>query len=418
MKKLISLLLTVFFTFSFVSAFAEPFSDIDGHWAGSEILKAYESKTINGDTDGRFRPDDDISRAEFMKMVTVLLAEKLGAEIPENEASKHWADKYYSFAVSAYLPTNRDASYDGICPGVMSLEDLDIPVRRWEMAYILSSAFENVFGLYEEGELETEISDLETVESYDETVSGAIKSIISLKLANGDQNGCFNPQSTGTRAEAVVLINRAADLIDDIIEYYTKLQEQQEELYKNMEEALEESNVAYTKIPSGHPVVEFTMSDGRKFEVTLYPEYAPQTCANFLSLVRSKFYDGLTFHRIVENFMAQGGDPNGDGTGGAEGTIFGEFSDNGFEQNTLSHERGVVSMARSSLPNSASSQFFICYADASFLDGQYAAFGKVTKGMDVVDDFLKVERALNEMGEEASPVTPIKIGKAIVKKNK
>ena len=114
--------------------------------------------------------------------------------------------------------------------------------------------------------------------------------------------------------------------------------------------------------------------------------------------------------------MAQGGDPNGDGTGGSEGTIFGEFAANGFEQNTLLHEKGVVSMARSSLPDSASSQFFICYETLEHLDGQYAAFGKITKGFDVVEDFLKVERQANSMGEIASPVTPVKIGKAVVKK--
>ena len=156
------------------------------------------------------------------------------------------------------------------------------------------------------------------------------------------------------------------------------------------------------------------MSDGQKFQVTLYPEYAPQTCANFLALVNAKFYDGLTFHRIIDGFMAQGGDPNGDGTGGAENTIVGEFASNGFEKNTLKHEKGTVSMARSSFADSASSQFFICYADASYLDGEYAAFGKVTKGMDTVDSFLKTERTANAIGELATPVTPIKIVSATV----
>lgn len=134
-------------------------------------------------------------------------------------------------------------------------------------------------------------------------------------------------------------------------------------------------------------------SGDNSFVITLYPDVAPITCENFEKLVKDGFYDGLKFHRVVEDFMAQGGDPKGDGTGGSTDTIKGEFSQNGVE-NTLSHTRGVVSMARSNDPDSASSQFFICYGDESFLDGQYAAFGKVTEGMDVVDSFVKVERSM------------------------
>lgn len=149
------------------------------------------------------------------------------------------------------------------------------------------------------------------------------------------------------------------------------------------------------------------------FVITLRPDAAPITCENFESLVNEGFYDGLTFHRVVDGFMAQGGDPNGDGTGGSPKTIKGEFAQNGVENN-LSHQKGVVSMARSQMPDSASSQFFICYDDCSFLDGQYAAFGEVTEGMDVVDSFLKVERTANSMGEIAVPVTPITIAKAVM----
>lgn len=128
--------------------------------------------------------------------------------------------------------------------------------------------------------------------------------------------------------------------------------------------------------------------------------------------MKEKFYDGLTFHRVVDGFMAQGGDPNGDGTGGSKETIKGEFSANGVE-NSLSHTRGVVSMARANDMDSASSQFFICYSDKdTFLDGQYAAFGMVTEGMDVVDDFLKVERTTGSDNAQSKPVTPITIVKA------
>ena len=156
--------------------------------------------------------------------------------------------------------------------------------------------------------------------------------------------------------------------------------------------------------PSVPQKVLVTMENGKTFTIETAPQYAPETVKNFLTLVDSGFYNGLTFHRIIDGFMAQGGDPNGDGTGGSEKTIKGEFSANGFRQNTLTHERGVVSMARSSAPDSASSQFFICYESAPHLDGNYAAFGRVIAGMDTVDDFLKTPRDNND-----KPHTPIVI---------
>lgn len=155
-----------------------------------------------------------------------------------------------------------------------------------------------------------------------------------------------------------------------------------------------------------------TMDNGAQFTIELYPEYAPETVANFENLVKEGFYNGLTFHRVVAGFMAQGGDPKGNGTGGSEKTIHGEFASNGFTQNTLSHTRGVISMARSMMKNSASSQFFICYTDAcAQLDGDYAAFGKVIEGMEVVDDFNRVPKKYNAMGEAAVPSVPIVIEK-------
>ena len=156
------------------------------------------------------------------------------------------------------------------------------------------------------------------------------------------------------------------------------------------------------------------MENGEEFTLELYPEYAPQTVQNFVDLVTDGFYDGVGFHRVVDGFMAQGGDPEGTGMGGSGVQIPGEFAANGFSQNTLSHTRGVISMARSQDPDSASSQFFICYDDASFLDGQYAAFGKVIEGMETVDGFLDVQRSYNAMGEEASPVEPIVMKKVTI----
>lgn len=152
------------------------------------------------------------------------------------------------------------------------------------------------------------------------------------------------------------------------------------------------------------------MENGGEFVIELHPEHAPITVANFEKLVKSGFYDGITFHRVIDGFMAQGGDPEGTGCGGSDENIKGEFAANGVN-NKLSHTRGVVSMARSQNPNSASSQFFICYDDCKFLDGQYAAFGVVTEGMETVDGFLKTERRMS-MGERSAPVTPIRIKKA------
>ena len=136
-------------------------------------------------------------------------------------------------------------------------------------------------------------------------------------------------------------------------------------------------------------MVLIEMEGGGKIEIELYPEYAPKTCANFEKLVKEGFYDGLIFHRVISGFMIQGGDPLGNGMGGADENIVGEFKMNGYK-NDLKHTRGVISMARAYDPNSASSQFFIMHADAPYLDGQYAAFGKVVSGMEVVDEIAAV----------------------------
>ena len=136
-------------------------------------------------------------------------------------------------------------------------------------------------------------------------------------------------------------------------------------------------------------MVKIEMENGGVITLELYPDKAPKTVANFEKLVKDGFYDGLIFHRVISGFMIQGGDPTGTGMGGSEEEIPGEFAANGFE-NPVSHVRGVISMARTNDPNSASSQFFIMHKDGTFLDGQYAAFGKVVKGMEVVDRIAAV----------------------------
>ena len=152
---------------------------------------------------------------------------------------------------------------------------------------------------------------------------------------------------------------------------------------------------------------KFEMADGSVFVVELYPEYAPKTVENFKMLVTEGFYDGLTFHRIYKGFMIQGGDPKGDGTGFSDQRITGEFSANGFTQNTLKHERGVISMARGNNPDSASCQFFIMHADAAHLDGNYAAFGRVVEGMGVIDAIAETEVTYQPYSmEKSKPLDP------------
>ena len=154
---------------------------------------------------------------------------------------------------------------------------------------------------------------------------------------------------------------------------------------------------------SDKPVIEITMENGGKIAIELDPEAAPVTVANFLKLVDENYYDGLTFHRIIPNFMIQGGCPDGTGMGGPDEKIKGEFSSNGWD-NPISHKRGVISMARSGDPNSAGSQFFITNTGAEFLDGDYAAFGHVISGMEVVDEISAVATGAND-----KPNTPVVI---------
>ncbi len=142
-------------------------------------------------------------------------------------------------------------------------------------------------------------------------------------------------------------------------------------------------------------MVIIEMENGKTIHIELMPDAAPITVKNFTDLVKEGFYDGLTFHRIIPGFMIQGGDPQGNGMGGAKNKIKGEFSQNGVN-NPLRHTRGVISMARAYDPNSASSQFFIMHADAPHLDGAYAAFGKVTSGMDTVDEIAAIPTDYND----------------------
>ena len=158
--------------------------------------------------------------------------------------------------------------------------------------------------------------------------------------------------------------------------------------------------------------VQFEMTNGATFVVELYPQYAPETVANFQSLVANGFYNGLTFHRLYEGFMIQGGCPNGNGTGSTD-PIVGEFSSNGFTQNTLKHERGVISMARRNDPNSGSCQFFIMHDKNAGLDGKYAAFGKVVAGMDTIDYLATLPVTRQDLSSEISKPVEAPVMKSV-----
>ncbi|SER34840.1 peptidyl-prolyl cis-trans isomerase B (cyclophilin B) [Gracilibacillus ureilyticus] len=156
------------------------------------------------------------------------------------------------------------------------------------------------------------------------------------------------------------------------------------------------------------PVVTMKMENGEEIVMELYPEFAPETVENFIQLVSEGFYDGLIFHRVIPGFMIQGGDPEGNGLGGSDNTITGEFESNGFE-NPLLHKEGVISMARSQDPDSASSQFFIMVEDSPHLDGDYAAFGQVISGMDTVHEIANVKRDRNDKPEKDQVISEMTV---------
>lgn len=166
-----------------------------------------------------------------------------------------------------------------------------------------------------------------------------------------------------------------------------------------------EEPVAKKVVPdpeASHPIVTIEMDSGKTIKLELYPEVAPNTVNNFISLVKKGFYDGVIFHRVIPGFMIQGGDPDGTGAGGPGYSIAGEFTSNGF-QNDLEHTRGVLSMARTGEPDSAGSQFFIMHADYPSLDTQYAAFGKVIEGIEVVDEIATLPTGANDRPNEPLP---------------
>ena len=220
--------------------------------------------------------------------------------------------------------------------------------------------------------------------------------------------GCGSEKKTEEKeAAGEVQGNELSDGSDDSAQEEMKAEESASE-EKTPEDSLKAEGVMLdvSKTLSGTHHAEMILKDYGTIKMELDADTAPLTVTNFVKLVQEDFYDGLTFHRIVNDFMMQGGDPEGNGTGGAEETIKGEFSNNGVE-NEISHTKGVISMARSTDYDSASSQFFIVQADSTFLDGDYAAFGHVTEGMDIVDEICKNAKPINSGGLIDAPEQPV-----------
>lgn len=217
--------------------------------------------------------------------------------------------------------------------------------------------------------------------------------------------GCGSEKKTEETKEETTESIKGNELSDGSEE--EEAQETKEETSEETDASKEESvTLDVSKTLSGIHHAELILKDYGTIEMELDADTAPLTVTNFVKLVQEDFYDGLTFHRIVDGFMMQGGDPEGNGTGGAEETVKGEFSNNGVE-NDISHTRGVISMARSSDYDSASSQFFIVQADSTYLDGDYAAFGHVTEGMDIVDEICKNAKPINSGGLIDTPEQPV-----------
>lgn len=203
--------------------------------------------------------------------------------------------------------------------------------------------------------------------------------VVSSGLSNGDNGEATGTKTTGTKTTGTEATGT---------------------------EAAENETSGYVTDINADWYADIEIENYGTIKVGLDSSYAPETVANFVSLAQSGFYDGLTFHRIMDGFMMQGGDPEGNGTGGSDKTIYGEFTANGSDNN-LSHVRGAISMARSQAYDSASSQFFIVHEDSTFLDGQYAAFGYVTEGMEIVDEICSTAEPTDSNGSIAAENQPV-----------
>ena len=390
MKKFVAFIVALVMLCS-VTAYAHPFTDVRGHWAEAQLDIAYNNGMINGDPDGRFRPDDNISRAEYLKMLTAVTAKWLG--IPDSEINRfadgsHWASKYYNFALHQgwiinYSYDTGDPEYEAyvnavkvgdILPGNMNTDNFDIPIERWELAYMASRFAHSLCGVAMSKKANTGFADYNKVmNTFPETVTMHITCSYGAGIMTGDPSGNLNATDNGTRAEAAVMVNRYINMIDS--EY----------------KKIPETNVTYDKIPEGHPVAVITFSDDRSIELELYPEYAPQTVAHFVAMAKNGVYNE-EFDVIGVNgaeHSSIGSICSISSPKTVNATVYGEFSQNGFAQNTLPHVKGTAVMDYMWNYNDGSLDFRILAEDMTEKNGSAAAFGKVVKGMDIIDELVK-----------------------------
>ncbi len=356
MKKIILILSALLLTA--VTSYAD-FSDMEKHmWANDAVNELAEKGIINGVSETEFMPGGNVTYEQLAK----LLATSFELKVPEIPDGGRWSDGYIEATRKYFMFTNE--------------YDYDTPLQRVEVVSAIGKLYAEGSGL---SAVYTEpFNDAELLETVPEIEPEYILTAKTVGITTGDTEGNFRPFDNVTRAECAVLFQRLINL------------------------KTEDIKMEHTK-------VLITMDNGDTIKVELMPEYAPETVANFVSLVKEGFYDGLTFHRVISGFMIQGGDPLGNGMGGSDKKIKGEFASNGFVQNTLKHERGVISMARSQMPDSASSQFFIMHEDAPYLDGQYAAFGKVIEGIEAVD---RIAAEKTDMMDK--PLTPVVIESIVI----
>lgn len=386
MKKIVSVTLIIAMLCG-LTASAHPFTDLWGHWAEPQLEIAYKSGMINGDPDGRFRPDDNISRAEYLKMLTAVTAQWLETpqwEIDRFSDNAHWAYKYYNYAMYQGWVINysydfvdpefgdfvADIKVGDVIPGNMSPDDFDIPIERWEMAYLASRFAHSICGASMAKKAQNGYADYAAVSAaYPEIVINHISCSYGAGIMTGDQNGNLNASHNGTRAEAAVMINRYLALIDG--EY----------------KKVPDTNVTYQQIPQGHPIAVITLSDERMIEVELYPEYAPQTVAHFVDLVNSGFYNEEVDVNGVNktSFPTVGSLCTFSTPKETEKTVFGEFAKNGYTANATPFVKGAVVMDYMWNYNDGSADFRILAEDMPEKAGSAAAFGKVISGIDIIE---------------------------------
>lgn len=349
------------------------------NWAKQQqIISGYVDK--NGKATGYFGPSDTVTEAQFVKMLaTYLQLKDTGGDLPKYTGALTWSDTYYDALATYGVPVN----------GYFDQSLRNSAVKRGLVAQTIGYTIGNTTSLQQAIQY-----------LMDENISTGQNP----EYKNKDILRYFGASNSLTRAQVVTFLYRMKQQQKDAVSATAK------EKVAGLEMLIAKANLGLTfvdtRLKTGelytttkNPLVVMTMTTDRTVLIELLPAHAPNTVNNFVSLVQSGYYNGLTFHRVIPEFMIQGGDPAGTGAGGPNYAIEGEFLANGFA-NMVAHTRGVLSMARTNDPNSAGSQFFIMVEDSSHLNGQYAAFGVVVDGMATVDSIVNVARDSSDKPNE------------------